>query len=142
MSTDTILTLKSSDNQLFTVEKEIAIKSTTLKNLLEDGCVSPVIPLPNLDSKILTLVLELLNKENDDQKKSIENLEISTLVDLAKAANYMEIKDMLDVVCQRTADLIKDKTVEDVRAIFGIVNDFTPEEEHAIRAEYEWAFEI
>ncbi|WRX28336.1 SKP1 component, partial [Theobroma cacao] len=39
------------------------------------------------------------------------------------------------------ADRIKNKSVEYVRRFFGIENDYTPEEEAAIRAENEWAFE-
>jgi S-phase kinase-associated protein 1 len=35
--------------------------------------------------------------------------------------------------------MIKGKSVEEIRKTFNIVNDFTPEEEEAIRKENEWA---
>jgi S-phase kinase-associated protein 1 len=37
--------------------------------------------------------------------------------------------------------MIKGKTVEEIRTIFHIENDFTPEEEEEIRRENKWAFE-
>ncbi|KAF5754492.1 putative SKP1 component, dimerization, SKP1-like, dimerization domain superfamily [Helianthus annuus] len=45
------------------------------------------------------------------------------------------------LVVVKVVDLIKDKKVVEVREILGIVNDFTPEEEQALRDEHPWAFE-
>lgn len=39
------------------------------------------------------------------------------------------------------ANMIKGKTVEEIRKHFNIVNDFTKEEEEQIRKENEWAYE-
>lgn len=64
-----------------------------------------------------------------------------TLFDLILAANYLNIKDLLDLTCQTVADMIKNKTPEEIRRIFNIVNDFTPEEEEEVRRENQWAFE-
>ncbi|KAI3708320.1 hypothetical protein L2E82_37487 [Cichorium intybus] len=143
MSSNTILTLMSKDKDHFTIEKELAIKSITIKNMLDEGWLSPVIPLPNVASKTLALVVEFLNKQavEQDLKKFVDDQHISTLLDLTLAANYLDIKEMLDVVCQKIADTIKDKTVEEVREIFHVTNDFTPEEEAAVRAEFDWAYE-
>ena len=58
-----------------------------------------------------------------------------------QAANYLSIKDLLDLTCQTVADLIKGRTPEEIRKIFNIKNDFTPEEEENIRRENQWAFE-
>jgi len=60
---------------------------------------------------------------------------------MLQAANYLDIKGLLDLTCQSVADMIKSKSVEEIRKIFNIKNDFTPEEEEAIRKENEWAFE-
>jgi len=57
-----------------------------------------------------------------------------------QAANYLNIKDLLDLTCQAAADMIKGKTPDEIRKIFNIKNDFTPEEEEEIRRDNQWAF--
>ena len=58
---------------------------------------------------------------------------------LLQAANYMDIKNLLDVGCKTVANMIKGKSPEEIRKTFNITNDFTPEEEEQIRRENEWA---
>ncbi|BAT13930.1 Os11g0456300, partial [Oryza sativa Japonica Group] len=60
---------------------------------------------------------------------------------IPQAANYLNIKGLLDLTCQTVADMIKGKTPEEIRKTFNIKNDFTPEEEEEIRRENQWAFE-
>ena len=43
----------------------------------------------------------------------------------AQAANYLNIKTLLDLTCKTVADMIKGKTPEEIRAHFNIQNDFT-----------------
>jgi S-phase kinase-associated protein 1 len=62
------------------------------------------------------------------------------LKELTLAANYLNIKDMLSFLFLTIADRIKNKSVEYVRAFFGVENDYTPEEEQVIRDEHAWAF--
>ncbi|KAH9616670.1 hypothetical protein KSS87_020125 [Heliosperma pusillum] len=69
------------------------------------------------------------------------NVNQTTLFDLILAANYLNIKSLLELTCQTVADNIKNKTVEEVRTILNITNDFTPEEEEEVRKENQWAFE-
>ena len=57
------------------------------------------------------------------------------------AANYMDIKSLLDLTCAKVAALIKGKTPEEIRKTFNIVNDFTPEEEAQVREENKWCEE-
>ncbi|KAJ5743709.1 S-phase kinase-associated protein 1A [Penicillium manginii] len=57
------------------------------------------------------------------------------------AANYLDIKALLDVGCKTVANMIKGKSPEEIRKTFNIQNDFTPEEEDQIRRENEWAEE-
>ncbi|KAK7270000.1 hypothetical protein RIF29_22853 [Crotalaria pallida] len=69
------------------------------------------------------------------------NVDQATLYDLIMAANYLDIKSLLDLICQTVADMIKGKSPEEIRKIFNIKNDFTPEEEEEIKKENKWAFE-
>jgi S-phase kinase-associated protein 1 len=119
------------------------------------------IPLPNVKSKILAKVIEYMRyhagnpaKEIDRPLKSANMREVVSewdadyvevddemLFDLILAANYMDIKPLLDLTCAKVASYMKGKTAEEIRKRFNIENDLTPEEEAAIRAENKWAEE-
>ena len=59
--------------------------------------------------------------------------------DLLNGANYMAVQPLLNLCCAKLASVMQGKTVEEIRTMFGIVNDFTPEEEQKIREENkEW----
>ncbi|XP_020146520.1 SKP1-like protein 1B isoform X1 [Aegilops tauschii subsp. strangulata] len=166
-----MITLKSSDGEEFQVEEAIAMESQTIRHMIEDDCADNGIPLPNVDSKILSKVIEYCKKHVQASPKpansgaavdassststavaaSAEDLKSfdaefikvdqNTLFDLILAANYLNIKGLLDLTCQTVADMIKGKTPEEIRKTFNIKNDFTPEEEAEIRRENQWAFE-
>ena len=72
---------------------------------------------------------------------SFGKLSLFYIVELFQAANYLNIKSLLDLTCQTVADMIKGKTPEEIRKTFNIKNDFTPEEEEEVRRENQWAFE-
>ena len=61
--------------------------------------------------------------------------------EIVQAANYLNIKNLLDLTCQTVAGMIKGKTPEEIRKNFSINNDFSPEEEEEVRRENQWAFE-
>ncbi|XP_058185236.1 SKP1-like protein 1B [Rhododendron vialii] len=149
------ITLKSSDGEAFEVEEVVALESQTIKHMIEDDCADSVIPLPNVTSKILAKVIEYCKKHVETPKtedRSAEEelktwdaefvkVEQPVLFDLILAANYLNIKSLLDLTCQTVADMIKGKTPEEIRKTFNIRNDFTPEEEEEVRRENQWAFE-
>lgn len=61
------------------------------------------------------------------------------LFEIILAANYLDIRPLLDIGCKTVANMIKGKTPEEIRRTFNIQNDFTPEEEDQIRRENQWA---
>ncbi|XP_044955444.1 SKP1-like protein 1 [Hordeum vulgare subsp. vulgare] len=166
-----MITLKSSDGEEFEVEEAVAMESQTIRHMIEDDCADNGIPLPNVNSKILSKVIEYCNKHvqakpadagaasdtasaaaaaaapaapAEDLKNwdaEFVKVDQATLFDLILAANYLNIKGLLDLTCQTVADMIKGKTPEEIRKTFNIKNDFTPEEEEEIRRENQWAFE-
>ncbi len=158
MSSSKTIVLKSSDGETFEVEEAVALESQTIKHMIEDDCADTSIPLPNVTSKILAKVIEYCKKHvdtpksDDSSNKTAEDdlkafdvefvkVDQGTLFDLILAANYLNIKSLLDLTCQTVADMIKGKTPEEIRKTFNIKNDFTPEEEEEVRRENAWAFE-
>ena len=59
-------------------------------------------------------------------------------LELINASNYLDIIPLLDLNMQLIASILKGKKPEEIRQCFNIKNDFTPEEEEAIRKENEW----
>ncbi|KAJ3413978.1 hypothetical protein HDV05_007267 [Chytridiales sp. JEL 0842] len=156
--------LTSSDGKEFTVEKAVAERSILLKNMLEDvGDADTPIPLPNVKGDILKKVIDYCIHHKDDPAAPIEEdkdafdstrkrtddidewdaayIKVGNeeLFEIILAANYMDIKPLLDLGCKTVANMIKGKTAEQIREMFNIENDFTPEEEEQIRKENEWA---
>lgn len=119
------------------------------------------VPLPNVTAPILRKVIEWATHHKDDPVPPVDEEEVrdrrtddipawdqeflkvdqGTLFELIQAANYLDIKGLLDVTCKTVANMIKGKTPEEIRKTFNITNDFTPEEEKAIREENRWAEE-
>ena len=63
------------------------------------------------------------------------------LFELILAANFLDIKPLLQLCCVKAACAVKDKDIPDVRNYFGIENDFSAEEEEWIKHENECAKE-
>ncbi|XP_059623744.1 SKP1-like protein 1A [Cornus florida] len=147
--------LRTSDGETFEVEEAVALESQTIKHMIEDDCADSVIPLPNIASKILPMIIEYCKKHVETAKSEdktsdafetfkanfVKDVDQATLFDLILGANYLNIKNLLDLTCQAVADIIKGMTPEEVRNIFNIKNDYTPKEEEDVRKENLWAFE-
>ncbi|KAL6873485.1 hypothetical protein ACP4OV_013567 [Aristida adscensionis] len=83
-------------------------------------------------------------KDDGDLKgfdKAFIDVRQDMLYDLLLASNYLEVKGLLELCCQKVADMIKGRTPEEIREMFGMENDFSPEEYEEIRKENPWAFE-
>ena len=88
-------------------------------------------PLPPGSRRFCRLTATLPSSQVDDE----------TLFNLILAANYLDIKPLLDLTCKTVADEIKGKTPEEIRIRFNIKNDFTPEEEEEVKRENAWCEE-
>ena len=154
-----IVKLASSDAREFLVDFKVAQMSVTLKNMLEDLPEDDTpIPLPTIAGNILERVIRYCEHHKDDapvedhadplkprveitgfDAEYIEGVDQATLFDMIIAANFLDIKPLLDLTCKTVADMISGKTPQEIRDTFGIKNDFTPEEEEMVRKENEWA---
>ncbi|ETN40270.1 E3 ubiquitin ligase complex SCF subunit sconC [Cyphellophora europaea CBS 101466] len=158
------LTLMSSDGENVDVERGVAERSVLIKNMVgdlgEDAITEPI-PIPNVNAAVLKKVIEWCTHHKDDPEKANEDesdsrkksteidewdqkfmqVDQEMLFEIILAANYLDIKALLDVGCKTVANMIKGKSPEEIRKTFNIQNDFTPEEEDQIRRENEWAEE-
>ncbi|XP_062024705.1 SKP1-like protein 1 [Rosa rugosa] len=150
MSTEKkMIVLQSSDNETFHIEEAVALQSQMIKHMVEDDCANNTIPLPNVTGVILAKVLEYCQKHVEEGGEEalrawdadFVDFDTNTLFDVIMAANYLNIKGLLELTAQKTADLIKGKTPEEIRKTFNIKNDFPPWEEEEIRSKNSWAFE-
>lgn len=157
------LTLRANDQSEHSVDLAVAERSLLIKNMVEDltleVATSTAVPLPNVNGPVLEKIIEWCNHhrndplptpddDNESRKKTTEidewdqkymQVDQEMLFEIILAANYMDIKALLDVGCKTVANMIKGKSPEEIRKTFNITNDFTPEEEEQIRRENEWA---
>ncbi|KAL1566402.1 SKP1-like protein 11 [Salvia divinorum] len=151
-STKKTIVLITSDGQNFEVDEAVAKLSKTVNNMIEDGCTDGGIPLPNVDSATLVKVLEYCtahaaadvdsSKFDSDYKKSLEDDRVQDMLfDVILAANYLDITKLLELTCKLVAEMMKGKNTDEIRKKFHIKNDYTPEEEIAVREENKWAFD-
>ncbi|CAN0902994.1 SKP1-like protein 4 [Linum grandiflorum] len=141
---------------MFELEKLAAKQSETIKKLIKEMGTDGAIPLDYVTGSILSKVIKYCRMHTSaiaevdkvrkwDQefvKTFLAQFSLLTTVDVVyylKVADYLNIKELLDLTCQKAAHMIFGKTTEEMCKIFNIKNDFTPEEEANIRIENRWA---
>ena len=137
------------------VEKRVALQTGLIKHMLEDNDTDGEdIPLLQYDEKTLQRVFDFTKHELDIEKlpeiprpvpterladcvpvwfanfMSLNSLE--EVYDIISAANYLEIPSLTELGCAKVGCLMKNKTIPELRKMFNIENDFTPEEERTI----------
>lgn len=144
------VTVKTMDGASIKIPLYLAEHSKTIKNLLEDGDEEEDILLPNISEKVMLKIVEYLHYLKDNPEPTI-NKPITTgdihdfteqwyadfidlddhqfVFDIITATNFLDIKSLLDLGCAKIATLIKVREAPAIRELFGIENDFTPEEE-------------
>ncbi|XP_015164119.1 SKP1-like protein 1A [Solanum tuberosum] len=84
--------------------------------MVENDCVSNVNPLPNVHSKTMTKAVEYWKKHSEegvskdmlmDFDKAFVKVHHSILYDLILGANFLNDKEILDMICQEVAGRIK-----------------------------------
>ncbi len=153
----------SKEGDAFPVPIEVAKMSELVKQMIDEDTDDDLaeIPLPNVKASILQKVIEFCTHYKEEPMTEIEkplkssvmaevvqkwfaefvNVEQPVLFELILAANYMDIKPLLDLTCATVASMIKGKTPEEIRRTFNITNDFSPEEEAQVREENKWCEE-
>jgi len=128
MSSTKKITLKSSEGKTFEVSEDVALESQTIKHMIKTNSGSDnEIVILNAKSKILAKVIEYCKKHVEARweaefvkvdrkvKKRVDDLkawdaefmkqvDLDTLNDLLLAANYLNIKELLDLTCPAIVD--------------------------------------
>lgn len=120
-----------------------------------EGDTEPV-PIPNVRGTVLKKIFTwaehykdepVANEEEDGEANSegispwdadFFNVEPNLLFELIHAANYLDVRGLLKAASLVVVNMIRGKSAEEVRNILGIENDFTPEEEEALKRDNEW----
>jgi len=156
-----MITLVSSDGEKMQISAKAAQRSQLVKGIIEDYPDDAEVPLNNVKSNILKKIKDYLEHYQESEPKEIErplasqnyqecveawdyeyiNVELDLIFEIILAANYMDIKPLLELASSKIASIIKGKTPEEIRKTFNIQNDFTPEEEQQIRDENQWCMD-
>lgn len=154
---------------MYEVPRKVAIMSNLVNETLGDddddgegeGAANPEIPLPNVSADVLGKVIEFCKHYQEDELRPIQTplksnrleeivqewyvefvkIDRNLLFDLVAAANFMDIKPLLDLTCLAVSILIKGKSATELRQIFNISSDYTAEETAQIASDNRWVEE-
>ncbi|KAK7353634.1 hypothetical protein VNO80_19085 [Phaseolus coccineus] len=144
--------LKTSEGIIYEVEASVVRQMETVQSVIDATGASPgvTIPLQKLTSCELGRILEYRAKRSrvgsnpqalrkfDD--KFMAKLTPDQMKELYLTANYLNMSHLTDVISREIANFIQHKSAEFARDFFGVVSDYTPEEEAAYREANAWAF--
>ena len=151
------ITLISSDGIKEEISKKAAFRSELIINIYKINSKIIEIPLA-LKTEVLKKIKEYLEYYEDKEPKEIENplpsnnlrkhvdewdfnyidLELDNIFDIILGANYLSIKSLAELASAKLASIMIGKTTEQLRLLFNIKKDITPEEEKKIKEENEW----
>ncbi|CAJ0934614.1 unnamed protein product, partial [Mesorhabditis belari] len=163
---DVLFRVKSKEDREYTLSKKAAQLSGTIHHYSEnygldnDEAIMKMepMPLPEVSSESLHHIIRWCEQHRNcpiwEEEKWWQNerdaeltkwedefmaeMTSETLYNLFLAANFLDIKCLLDKCAQSVADMIKGKSVDEIREIWMLENDFTPEEEEKIKNENPW----
>eukprot|EP00357_Protocruzia_adherens_P029157 CAMPEP_0115008186 /NCGR_PEP_ID=MMETSP0216-20121206/21733_1 /TAXON_ID=223996 /ORGANISM="Protocruzia adherens, Strain Boccale" /LENGTH=167 /DNA_ID=CAMNT_0002375487 /DNA_START=36 /DNA_END=539 /DNA_ORIENTATION=+ len=161
-SGDDKITLVSKDGEKIAVEAKIKEMSGLVKNILEDQDPTEDINVESIDSATLKSVVSYCEHHNytnpEPLRKPLPSNKLEDFLDawdnefvtgfdddgllnVVNAANFLDIKPLVDICLAKIACMFKGKSIEDLRKEYQIEQEFTPELEEEIKKEYPWAFE-
>ena len=156
---DEKLVLVAKDGTECTVHKAVATRlSALIKKSLESEEDKARFALPNCNGPSLQKIAAFMNHYASGEPQPIPKPLKSKILaesvpewdanlvdmpnpqvfDLIMAANFMDIKPLLDLACACVASRIKGRSTTEIRSILNIENDTTPEEEAALKEKHKW----
>lgn len=131
------VTLTSCDNKEFSIEKDVALESSTIKDILDETNADAV-HISRVRGEALGKVIEycIYHRRHPDPPvaladqyrtdlispwdKAFMDVEMQLLFEIVLAANYLDIKGLLDLGCKTIANMIKGGNPNEVREKFRI----------------------
>nr|XP_037273394.1 S-phase kinase-associated protein 1-like [Rhipicephalus microplus] len=162
VSPSNTMKLQSSEGHIFEVDLQTAMVSGTLRTMMEDiGKLNAdddeVVPLVNVNTATLKKVLQWSTYHKNDWFLLAEddpaigarqplsswdseffNVDQATLFEIIMAADYLDIKGLMNSACRTVANMIRAKTTEEMRKRLCMRNNFTPSEEEMVKRETKW----
>jgi S-phase kinase-associated protein 1 len=143
-----MVSLLARDGVRVNISADAASTSNVITEFMEVFEDADAIPLPGVDSTTLIKVAEFCEfvsyPRTEDESILFEsnffNTSVDTLFELANAANYLNIPDLVDGACEAIAGLMQGKTAYQIQELFG-TTDLTEEELEEVRLAHPWAFE-
>lgn len=156
---DLKVTLVSKEGTKFTMARKIALQSQLVKNAVDNEPDEDTheLVLKHIEADIVKRVVQWLTHHDGNPMKVLEkplrSNDLKDLVDefdatfadaddnqhtvfkLLLAANYMDIKDLLSLMCGKVATWIKGKTPEEIRTFFNVPKP-TQEELEEVKKKY------
>lgn len=132
--------LVSKEGEVFQLAKKAAFMSLTVNKILSDADSEDMrVPLPDVDSATLSKVVEYCNfckntidgqRDKEWEKRFIDLFDDQALSKLTFAADYMEIKQLLDLASGKVASHFWGKRLEHIHPErFNVRIEYTLEEE-------------
>jgi S-phase kinase-associated protein 1 len=133
--------LVSKDSKIFEIDRRSSFLSTLVKICLENDASSTEVPIMNVNSEILELVVEYMNHHKGVEPRDIDKplrSKIMTevcedswdanfidrvggnsqqLTDLVLAANYMDINSLINLGCAKKASFIMGLPLQKIKDI-------------------------
>ena len=149
------------DGEVLEVPVAVASTSELIAGKIKDSGTDEDIPLTRVDKPTMEKVLIFMERMAEHTPPEIEkplsstdlsqvveawyfdyvNVETEKLFEITLAAEYLNIKPLLELSCAKVASQIKGKSIPEIRQYFSIENDWTPEEEERVMEENRWAEE-
>ena len=143
-----MVSLLARDGVRVDISADAASLSTVIMEFMEMFEDADAIPLPGVDSPALIKVAEFCEfvsyPKTEDEMVSFESkfydTDVGMLFEIANAANYLNIPELVDGTCEAIAGTMQDKTAYQIQELFG-TTDLTEEELEEVRLAHPWAFE-
>ena len=157
MDSDKTIKIKTNDGKEVDLSSKAALRSGLLKGMMEDYQDSTEFSLNNVDGETLEKVKDYLTRYENEEPKIIEkplksndfkelvndweykflDLSDNEILAIIKAANFMDIKPLLELVAVKITCKLRGTTTETIRKDFNI-DTFTKEEEEQIIKDKEY----